>query len=292
VATITERAKRYARRFLPPRVFSVVHDVPFALADVRAGSWNGDERVPPLRLMRDGPRSREAFLRSGSEVVPFYRDVLGIEPDAAILDVGSGIGRKTIPLLDYLDDRGTYIGIDVDADLVDWCTRHISTRNPRFSFVPVSIHNSFYNPKGALRPERFTFPFPDDAFDAVVLWSVFTHLYPGTIEHYLREIRRVLKPGGRLGASFFVLDDHAFAEIDAGRTLYPVQHRMDGYWTSNPTMPEDLIAVERDWLEGALERAGLRLDELRPGSWANNAVDADFPQLNTQDVVIATAGSA
>ena len=42
----------------------------------------------------------------------------------------------------------------------------------------------------------------------------------------------------------------------------------------------------------ALERAGLRLDELRPGSWANNAVDADFPQLNTQDVVIATAGSA
>ena len=289
MASITERAKRSARRLLPPRVFRAVHDLPFALADARSGSWNGDERVPPLRLMRDGPRSREAFLSSGAEVVPFYRDVLGIEPDAAILDIGSGIGRKTIPLVDYLEG-GRYVGLDIDAELVDWCTRHISTRNPRFSFVPVSIHNSFYNPKGALRPEEFVFPFPDDAFDAVVLWSVFTHLSPDTIEHYLGEIRRVLKPGGRLGASFFVLDDHAFTEIRAGRTLYPVKHRMDGFWTSNPTMPEDLIAIERDWLEGALERAGFQLDELRLGSWANRDADPRYPQLNTQDVVVATAG--
>ena len=159
--------------------------------------------------MRDGPRSRDAFLRSGSEIVPFHRDVLGVRPD--------------------------------------------------------------------------------DAFDAVVLWSVFTHLYPDTIEHYLHEIHRVLKPGGRLGAPFFVLDPHAFSEIDAGRTLYPVQHRMDGFWTSNPTLPEDLIAVQREWLEGALDRFGLRLDELRPGSWSNHEVDANYPQLNIQDIVVATA---
>lgn len=287
MASVTERSKRVARRFMPPRVFSALHDLPFAVQDLRAGKWNGEELVPPVRLMRDGPRGKEAFLASGREVVPFYRDVLGIRPDSTMLDVGCGIGRKTVPLLDYLDDDGRYVGLDIDADLVDWCVHHISTRNPRFAFLPVSIHNSFYNPTGALPPERFVFPFPDGSFDAAVLWSVFTHLYPATIEHYLTELHRVLRPGGTLGASFFVLDDHARAEARAGRTFYPVTHEMDGYWTSNPTMPEDLIAVDKDWLLGALDRCGFELRELRLGSWAGHEVDPEYRQLNVQDVVVA-----
>lgn len=288
MASVSERAKRVARRFMPPRVFSALHDLPFAVQDLRSGKWNGEDLVPPVRLMRDGHRGREAFVEGGKEVVPFYRDVLRIGRGDTILDIGSGIGRKTIPLLDYLDGDGRYIGVDIDPDLVEWCTHHISTRNPRFTFVPVSIHNSFYNPRGALPPERFVFPFPEDSFDAVVLWSVFTHLYPSTIEHYLSEIHRMLRPGGRMGASFFVLDDHALAEARAGRTFYPVTHRMDGYWTSNPTMPEDLIAVDRDWLLGALERAGFVLDELRLGSWANREVDPAYAGMNVQDIVVAT----
>jgi SAM-dependent methyltransferase len=269
-------------------VFAALHDIPFAVQDLRSGHWNGEDLIPPVRLMRDGHRGREAFVEGGREVVPFYRDVIGIEPGATLLDIGSGIGRKTIPLLDYLDEHGRYIGVDVDPDLVDWCIHHISTKNPRFSFVPVSIHNSFYNPRGALPPDRFVFPFPDDSFDAVVLWSVFTHLYPSTIEHYLAEIHRMLRPGGRIGASFFVLDEMARAEVRAGRSFYPVTHEMDGYWTSNPTMPEDLIAVDHDWLLGALDRAGFSVDELRLGSWSNHPVDAAYAGLNVQDVVVAT----
>ena len=289
MASLNERTKRRARRMLPPRAFAALHDLPFAVRDLRSGNWNGERCVPPLRLMRDGPRGREPFVESGREVIPFYRDVIGIRPDAELLDIGSGIGRKTIPLLDYLDGEGRYIGVDIDPDLVDWCVQHISTVNPRFAFVPVSIHNSFYNPRGALAPERFVFPFPDNSFDAVVAWSVFTHLYPATIEHYLSEINRMLRPGGRLGASFFVLDERARGEVRSGRSLYPVSHRMDGYSTSNPTMPEDLIAVDHRWLLDAFDRAGLSIDELRPGSWSNNPVDPAYAQLNTQDLVIGTA---
>lgn len=245
--------------------------------------------MPPIRLMRDGPRGREAFIEGGTEVVPFYRDVLHMAPDACVLDIGSGIGRKTIPLLDYLDGDGRYIGVDIDRDMVEWCARHISTRNPRFSFVTASIHNSFYNPGGALPPEQYVFPFPDRAFDIAVLWSVFTHLYPATIEHYLSEIHRMLKPGGRMAASFFILDEFAKAEIHAGRSFYPVTHEFDGYWTSNPTMPEDLIAVEHDWLVEALATAGFTVDEVRLGSWSNHPVDPVYAGHSFQDTVVATA---
>lgn len=287
MATIVERGKRWARRFASPRVFAALHDVPFAAVDLVTGHWNGEPTCPPLRLMRDGPRGRDQFRSGGEGVVPFYRDVLGVEPDHTILDVGCGIGRKTIPLLDYLDDEGRYIGMDTDAKLVDWCVRNISTRNPRFAFIPVSVHNSFYNPRGAITPERFVWPFPDGSFDNVVAWSVFTHLLPATIEHYLAEASRVLSPGGSLGASFFVMDDETHAAVETGRSLYPVAHRLDGYWTSNPTMPEDLIAVDHDWLLGAIERSGLVLKELRRGSWTGREVDPTHADLSVQDVVVA-----
>lgn len=288
LASLRERTKRRARRMLPPRAFAALHDLPFAAQDLFTGNWNGEDLVPPVRKMRDGPRHRNAFVEGGREIVPFYRDVIGIRPDAALLDIGSGIGGKTIPLLDYLDDDGRYVGVDVDPDLVDWCVHHISTINPRFAFMPISIHNSFYNPRGALAPERFVFPFLDDSFDAIVLWSVFTHLYPATIEHYLREIKRMLRHGGRLGASFFVLDERARSEVRSGRSLYPVGHEMEGYSTSNPTMPEDLIAIDHDWLLGAFDRAGLSIEELRFGSWSNHPIDPAYAGINVQDLVIAT----
>ena len=47
--------------------------------------------------------------------------------------------------------------------------------------------------------------FPDATFDFVCATSVFTHMLPAGVANYLREIRRVLRPGGRCLATFFVL---------------------------------------------------------------------------------------
>lgn len=40
-------------------------------------------------------------------------------------------------------------------------------------------------------------PFPDDEFDAVVMSEVLEHLGDDVLNHSVREVRRVLKPGGR-----------------------------------------------------------------------------------------------
>jgi SAM-dependent methyltransferase len=288
VAIFSERSKLFFRRVLPPRAFHVLRDLPFAFADLRSGHWRGEELVPPIRLMRDGPRSREAFIDGQEDVVPFYRDVLHMAPDACVLDIGCGLGRKAIPLLDYLDGSGRYIGIDIDPDMVEWCTQRISTRNPRFTFITASIHNSFYNPGGALSPDRYVFPFPDRSFDHVVLWSVFTHLLPETIEHYLAEVHRMLKPGGRMAASFFILDKFVEDEVQAGRFHYPLTRESAGYWTSSPNMPEHLIAVEETWLVEAIGRAGFTIDEIRVGSWSNHPGSA-YEGQTYQDILVATA---
>src|ERR1019366_9201993 len=69
--------------------------------------------VPPIRLMHDGPRGYAIFKQNGDECFQYYRDFCQLKPSDQVLDVGSGIGRKTIPLLKYLSSKGGYEGMDI-----------------------------------------------------------------------------------------------------------------------------------------------------------------------------------
>jgi ubiquinone/menaquinone biosynthesis C-methylase UbiE len=63
--------------------------------------------------------------------------------------------------------------------------------------------------------------FPDETFDAVWSWGVIHH--SSRTAAVLREIRRVLKPGGRAGIMVYSLDGmSAYAVI--------VQHYLSGFW--------------------------------------------------------------
>jgi hypothetical protein len=40
----------------------------------------------------------DAFKKNGEEFLEIYQKLCGLKPDERVLDVGSGIGRKTLPL--------------------------------------------------------------------------------------------------------------------------------------------------------------------------------------------------
>ncbi|MGK9164858.1 class I SAM-dependent methyltransferase [Inquilinus limosus] len=283
--------KQTIKNTVPAPVFSIIRDVPWAVRDLFDRGAQ-DELMPPLRLMRDGPRGRKIWSEAGEEVVRFYRDILRLDRSAVMLDIGSGIGRRTIPLLAYLDDKARYIGLDIDPDQVRWCSRNITPRNFRFSFIHIDVFNKFYNHSGAIPPSKLVLPFPDNSFDVVSLWSVFTHMYPDDVSHYLAEIGRVLRPGGRLVASYFLMNDDTKAGLKSGtinRTLYPG----DRYWTTNPNMPEDMIALDEAWLRRAYADAGLAFTEpVLRGRWAGAKVDPGLFGLNWQDIVVAQAADS
>jgi SAM-dependent methyltransferase len=279
--------KQTIKNIVPAPVFSVIRDVPWAIRDfVDRGAQ--DQVMPPLRLMRDGPRGREVWTQNGREALHFYRDVLQLDRGAVMLDIGSGMGRKTIPLLSYLDDTARYIGLDIDRDQVRWCSRNITPRNFRFTFIHVDLFNKFYNHSGAIPPSKFVLPFPDNSFDVVSLWSVFTHMYPDDVAHYLAEIGRVLRPGGQLASSYYLINDDALAALKNGKTdltLYPG----DRYWTNNPNIPEDLTALDEAWLRGAYAAAGLTIETVLRGGWTGAKVDPELVTMNRQDIVVARA---
>ncbi len=134
-----------------------------------------------------------------------------------ILDLGCGNGRFGIPLS---DKQVQYVGIDPVKECVvfaQWAFRDFS--HLRFEFA--DIWNEVFNPKGAVKPENYKIPFPDGHFSDLICYSVFTHLqHLHVAQNYMSEIKRVLKPGGKLFVTWYRSPPDSGADKNVGRTVY------------------------------------------------------------------------
>jgi SAM-dependent methyltransferase len=154
------------------------------------------------------PRSEIAD-EKGIQLASFCRDELRLAPDGHLLDIGCNYGRLAIALGDYLDNGGEYEGFDPQRGHVLWAKEHWMPNHQSTALHIANIRNRIYNPGGSLSPTEFRFPYQDGRFDVVVAHSLFPYLLAEEFEHYAAEIARVLKPGGRLLATFFLLDEEA-----------------------------------------------------------------------------------
>lgn len=107
----------------------------------------------------------------------------GLQPEQFVIDVGCGSGRLAVPLSAYL--TGKYSGFDVVAELVDYARTLVARPDWRFGTI-----------------DHIGIPEPDGCADMVCFFSVLTHLLHEQSYWYLEEAKRVLKPGGRIVASF------------------------------------------------------------------------------------------
>lgn len=240
--------------------------------------------VPSEHLMFDGPPTYAAFKQNAEEYLRLYIDLGGLKPDEKMLDVGSGMGRKTMLLTGYLGDQGRYEGLDIVPGGVEWCSRRITTRYPQFRFQLIDVYNKLYNPEGKQRACDYRFPFADGSFDFVTLGSVFTHTLPQDTENYLAQISRVLKPGGRCLVSWFLLNAESRGLIDAHKATPDLRHPVeDVCWTSNTAVPEDAIGYDEGYVRDLYRRCGLAINEpVRYGSWCGRD---QF--LTYQDLILA-----
>jgi SAM-dependent methyltransferase len=127
----------------------------------------------------------------------------------------------------------------------------------------------------------------DRQFDFIFLGSVFTHMLPDDVEQYLREISRLLAPGGVCVASYFLITDDNRAGIDNGRSFmsFGVPHASGVCLLHDAAVPESAVAFDEAFVCRAHAQAGLRIRDIRRGQWWNGVA-------HDQDVVTAVAASA
>lgn len=242
------------------------------------------ELLPP-RELQDwvGGGGPAVYTATGYEFLRYLVDLCGLQPGDAVLDVGCGSGRMALPLTGYLNREGRYAGFDVSRQAIAWCTENISGSHPNFDFTVVDIQNGAYNPTGRYKSSDFRFPYPDGSFDIVLLASVFTHMLPSDVKHYLHEIVRVLKQGGRSLITFFLLNEESLALIKEGKASFNFEHEMPGYRTTHVDHPEAAIAYPEAFVRWLYGECGPELREpLRYGTWCGRTNG-----MSGQDVVVA-----
>jgi len=224
--------------------------------------------IPPVALMHDGPRTYLDFKENGDEFFRYYVELCGLKPDDEMLDLGCGIGRKTLPLTRYLSERGSYLGMDIVKSGVDWCQEKYTSKWPNFRFQLIDVYNDLYNPKGKYKAAEYRFPFADEQFDFVVLNSVFTHMLPEEVENYLGEIARVLRKGGRCLISFFVLNGESLRLIEARKSTIDLRHKFGPARAMSLEKPELAIGYDEHYLIELYEKCGLEIRQpIAYGSW-------------------------
>ncbi|HTD27997.1 MAG TPA: class I SAM-dependent methyltransferase [Xanthomonadaceae bacterium] len=272
--------KNYLPPFAARLARQAVRDMRYYIADARDRLSNRNSMIPPRSMVFVGVGD---FVAVGEEFKRYFVELAELKPQHQVLDVGCGIGRMAIPLTSYLSAAGGYCGIDIVKNGIRWCNSRIAPRYPNFRFIHTDIYNKLYNPYGRGRANTYRFPFDDASFDFVFLTSVFTHMLPEDLAHYLDEISRVLRPGGRMLATYFILNDESNAQVKAGKGSFAFLREPGGYSVANRQVPENAVAYDEEDVLAQLDRT--RLDIRHPihyGSWC------DRPRfLSFQDIVIA-----
>jgi SAM-dependent methyltransferase len=96
---------------------------------------------------------------------------------SVILDWGCGAARVLRHF--YNNSRFRIVGADVDSYNIEWCRKSLGERAEFLVIDPMA-----------------RCPFEDRSFDVVYGISVFTHLNPTSERFWLKELRRLLRPGG------------------------------------------------------------------------------------------------
>lgn len=206
----------------------------------------------------------------------------GLQPGHRVLDIGCGVGRLAIPLTAFLDPgKGRYIGFDVAAEAIGWCAREIAGRHANFAFRPADLRHALYNPDGALDPLSFVFPVAEASVDLAAAISVFTHLPPDVMAHYLRQARRSLAPGGQFFCTAFLLDEAVRRRLRAGACRIPFRADDPAFWQEgHEEYPGAAIAVDLDWFLAAAARAGLELAApVVRGHWPDDSGGEGFQDI-------------
>jgi SAM-dependent methyltransferase len=241
-------------------------------------SGRADRLVPPRRLDFVG---HSDFVATGDEFLGHFVELGELQQHHAVLDVGCGIGRMARPLSGYLTGDGAYEGFDVNRDGIGWCRRRYA-RHRNFHFQVADLYNRRYNPHGTNKTIDYRFPYGDEHFDFAILASVLTHLLEDEAEHYLSETARVLKPGGRALATFFLLDEESRRLIAEGRSGLDFLEPEGHVAVLADDVPEEAVAYDEGWVYERVGEHGLRiLEPVRPGTWCGREDGLSF-----QDIVI------
>jgi SAM-dependent methyltransferase len=211
----------------------------------------------PIPLLHNTGSVVDTFDYISKGHLDLVRYFIGVQPSDHVVEIGCGIGCDAIPLSKIITS-GSYLGIDVQKASIDWCSANITQLHPNFIFRHFDVQEPWYNPDGKLSMNECKIPADAESIDKIILQSVFTHMRPSEIAHYLGEFRRCLKPGGAVYATFFIVTDEILANQDPNGFITFWHNIEDGCYIHDAENPTMIVAYKFDAIERLAAQADLR----------------------------------
>lgn len=196
---------------------------------------------------------------------------IGRRQNAVVVDIGCGTGIMAPSVEFFVHRGGAYLGIDIDAQVIDFCRAHYA--EPYFKFAHHAVHNAMYG----MHQAKKHVPYPaETAFaDVIVAISVWTHLPEDDARFYMREVARILRPDGHAFITMLSIDAQHAKAVAAGKAFYVFArsaYRSSSWRTEgHARVPEYVIGITREGIDDMLAQAGLVVVEYLPGRWKDDA---------------------
>ena len=136
---------------------------------------------------------------------------------------------------------------------------------------------------------NYRVPRDDNSIDLVFLFSVFTHMFPRDVRHYLMEFARILRPEGRVLASMFTMDRGLISYLEAigggGLRNLTFSHEVEpGFFHNDPGVVPGATAYSLDRFGMMSREAGLVPEKFVRGTWRKDGEG----EIEGQDIVVLT----
>ncbi|MCC6739926.1 MAG: methyltransferase domain-containing protein, partial [Planctomycetia bacterium] len=176
-------------------------------------------------------------------------DLAGVGPGGAVLDVGAGTGTLLLAAAERIGPGGVLRGVELSPEMAARTRDKARKRGVELEITEASAAR---------------LPWPDATFDAVTCSLVLHHLTAAVRDDAVREMRRVLRPGGTLVLVDWAAPRSLLRVLFDGMALVYFMHRH-----SAAASPLDSPALAR-----LLDDLGLQSTRHAWGSGALSAIVA------------------
>jgi SAM-dependent methyltransferase len=174
-----------------------------------------------------------------------------------VVELGCGCGRIARALRDPPWDpwfHGTYVGVDIDCEMIEYCRSNFP--EGRFQFILSPHKSTVYSPQNSYDAPAATrsklFIADEQSKDFIYSLSLYSHLLETEVIEYMEESYRLLRTNGIMYMTFFCIEHVKLG----GRWTF--RHRRGNAWIESAHLPEAAVAYHEAFMIDLAKKCGFR----------------------------------
>lgn len=176
-----------------------------------------------------------------------------------VVELGCGCGRVARSLKDDWFE-GTYLGVDIDSEMLEYCRRNFP--EGRFQFIRSPHRSATYSSGSSYDARETTSELmiaEPQSKDFVYSISLYSHLLEIEVTDYMQETYRMLRAEGIMYMTFFCIE-----HVELGRR-WTFRHQRGNAFVESAQYPEAAVAYHEDFMVELAKNCGFREVTVAPG---------------------------